>query len=103
MGLKGCIRVLNGQDRGPSGSKCREMGVRERGFLQESLIMNLLCEGLFQRSLIKQLSEMILACSYFIIGMGLNAYNLFRMIQGLYHFGAWCENIQKKQRSLAEG
>lgn len=42
-----------------------------------------------------ELSEMILACSYFFIGVGVNAQTLFRVNQGLCNFVEGCETIQE--------
>ena len=54
-------------------------------------------------ALMKHLSEMILACSYFFIGVDLNAHTLFRVYQGLYNLREEDESIQEGKRLLAEG
>jgi hypothetical protein len=48
-------------------------------------------------ALIKQLSEMILACSYFFIGGGCECLRFIQANQGLYNFGKECENIQEEK------
>ena len=54
-------------------------------------------------SLMKQLSEMILACSYCFIGVGVNSYTLFGVNWGLYTSWGMCVKISRKERSLVEG
>ena len=70
----------------------------------------------------KQLSEMILACSY-LLGMGLNVYTLLGVHQGLYNWGRvwnyprrgghwlkakatetshWCGDVFQESQVLAE-
>lgn len=57
----------------------------------------------FQQSLMKQLPETILGCSYSFVGAGLNTYPLFGVNQKLYSLREKHENIQGGRRSLTEG
>lgn len=69
---------------------------KERGLLWESE-----CSGLFRwrpspwRSLMKQLTETILACLYFFTDVDMNVLALFGVNEGLYILGEVYENIQE--------
>lgn len=86
------------------GRKCQEYWDAGEKRKPSSGILGVVKRKAFQgQSLMMQLSEMILACSYCFIGVGVNSYTLFGVNWGLYTSWGMCVKISRKERSLVEG